>query len=94
MAEALTPEQTAEAILGLFNKANKRPGESMLVGAITIMNMQIMEVGTDMRGADVEAGLEYAIEQGWLEKAGSAMRLTEAGFKRMSREIPKDQILH
>jgi hypothetical protein len=88
MAETPTTEQTAEAILGLFNKANKRLGEDMPLGAITIMNMQIM-TGARMRGADVPAGLAYAIKQGWLEKAGSAMRLTEAGLKRMS-ELPKD----
>ena len=81
MAEAPTVEQTAEAILDLFSKANKRVGETMLVGAITIVNMQIM-TGVNMRGADVPAGLEYAVKQGWLEKVGPAMRLTEAGFKR------------
>ena len=82
MAEAPTPEQTAGAILGLFKKANKRAGEGMVLGSITIMNMQIMQTGIDMRGADVRAGLDYAVKQGWLEKAGSEMRLTEAGFKR------------
>jgi hypothetical protein len=82
MAETPTLEQTAAGILGLFKKANKRVGEGMPVGAITIINMQIM-TGANMRGADVQAALAYAVKQGWLEKAGSAMRLTEAGFKRM-----------
>ena len=92
MAEIPTPQKTAEVILALFNKANKRLGEVMPIGAITIINMQIM-TGARMRGADVPAGLEYAVKQGWLEKTGSAMKLTEAGFKRMG-ELPKDQLLN
>ncbi len=81
MAKAPTTEQTADAILALFKKANKSVGEDMPVTAITIINMQIM-TGARMRGADVPAALSYAVQQGWLEDAGSAMRLTEAGFKR------------
>jgi hypothetical protein len=81
MAKAPTTEQTADAILGLFKKAHKRVGESMSTDAITIINMQIM-TGARLRGADVPAGLDYAIKQGWLVDTGSAMKLTEAGFKR------------
>jgi hypothetical protein len=87
MPEAPTTEQTAVAILDLFKKANKRAGESMPVSAITIVNMQIM-TERSLRGADVPAALQYAVKQGWLEKAGSAMRLTEAGFRANLPEAP------
>jgi hypothetical protein len=75
-----TPEESARRILQLFAAHNRRAGEILMLGAV---NMQFQE-GGHYRAADLQSGLTYAAEHGWIDPDyHTAVRITEAGFSEM-----------
>jgi hypothetical protein len=79
MANSPTPEAVARAILDLFKARDSRPGDVMLGNSIVGL-----QANYGFRGKELEAGLIFAGDQGWIENApNSAIRLTEAGFAAM-----------
>jgi len=70
-------EHHARRIVQIMREAGTAAGEIMMFGAIEAVWLK-----TD--NADHEgllAGLKYAGDQGWVEDAGSAIRLTAEGAK-------------
>jgi hypothetical protein len=77
MATLPTAEASGRQILKIFVKQHGlRPGEGL--GRISLIHA-FSKPG--WRITDLDAGIEYALQKGWLEPAGdSYWRLTEAGF--------------
>jgi hypothetical protein len=78
MATIPTPEECAMRILReLYINRDQRPGDCLLDN--NLMALQ----GQGWRNDDLNAGLEYCLEKGWLtrnENIGS-WKLTEEGFR-------------
>lgn len=79
MATLPTPEESARAILSIFQAHGCRSGEALMAGAV---NTQFL-TGTKGRSEDYVAGLQYAGEHGWLEEGPNSLKLTDAGFAAM-----------
>jgi hypothetical protein len=78
MATAPTPEESARNILAIFKHHNVQTDEVLLAGAL---NIQFINAGGSP--ADYEAGMGFAIQNGWLEQDGMMVRLNAAGFAEM-----------
>jgi hypothetical protein len=79
MATGPTPEESARLILSFFKDHNRRAGEALM---LDLVNTEFSTRGG--RADDFNAGMEYALDQGWIEMPSSnAMRLTDAGFAAM-----------
>lgn len=79
MAEVPYTDESARAILQIFAEKNIRGGGALMSGAV---NLAFLE-NRRYRAEDYVAGLSYAIEKGWLTRAGTAIRLTESGFQEL-----------
>ena len=73
MSQSASPEGAARKILAIVTEETAA-GEIMMVGAV---NLKFLTAGGTAE--DCAAGMEYAVEQGWLEAAGVAVRLTDLG---------------
>jgi hypothetical protein len=75
MATAPTPEDAARRILAIFSSKDRRAGE--------VVRMNVFQGAFPVdgwRSDDFDAGLEYAVESGWVEMASGSLKLTDAGF--------------
>jgi coproporphyrinogen III oxidase-like Fe-S oxidoreductase len=75
MATATTPEQSARDVLRIFAAKAVRTGDSLTRAELSLTFQQ-----TGGINAELLDGLRYAISQGWIEKNGTAFRLTNAGL--------------
>jgi hypothetical protein len=77
----MTPEESAYAILELYNV----PGLLVpRVKAVGVLASNFDKAGH--HASFFKAGLEYAIERGWVVRAKTALiQLTEAGFDEIER---------
>ena len=76
MAKLPTPEESGKRVLGIYKGDGIRPGQ-----LITWGSLHSRFVTAQWRAADLEAGLQWCIEQGYLEeKKPKIYFLTEAGF--------------
>jgi hypothetical protein len=79
MANLPTPEESARAILAIFAFHNSRPDDVLMAGQV---NFAFRQAGG--RAAEFQAGLEYAVQNGWLEIGeNNTIKLTNAGFTEM-----------
>jgi hypothetical protein len=78
MATAPTPEKSARDVLRIFAAKAVRAGENLMRGDLSLACQRAGGIN-----AELMDGLKYSIKQGWLEKNGTAFRLTEAGFSAM-----------
>jgi hypothetical protein len=79
MATLPTPEESARAILAIFALNNSRPDDVLMAGQGEFAFRQAG--GT---AAEFQAGLEYAVQNGWLEIGeNNTIKLTNAGFTEM-----------
>jgi hypothetical protein len=79
MAKLLTPEDCARRILDIFvSDFRTKPGNGLLFG-----NIESKLADHELDWQDRNAGLQFALEQGWLERErdGGPYMLTEKGFK-------------
>jgi hypothetical protein len=76
MATIPTPEETARELLAILRDDNLRAGQGMPLPALR------SRYGNTRPAQDLEAGLRFATEQGWLKivNSGFFVRFTEAGF--------------
>ncbi len=70
-------EKCARRIIALMKRAKTGAGEIMMRGAL---DAAFLRDDTATR-AELEAGAEFAAKMGWIELAGSGVRLTEVGAK-------------
>ena len=75
MATETTPEQSARDVLRIFAAKFVRTGDNLTRNGLKLAFQQTG--GVD---AELLEGLTYAISQGWIQKNGTAFRLTNAGF--------------
>jgi len=75
MPNAPTPEDSAKLILEIFKAHSVQSGEILMGGAV---NAQFLSEGG--RASDYEAGLRFAIVQGWIKIEPTMIRLTDDGF--------------
>jgi hypothetical protein len=78
MANGTTPEQSARSILAIFTHFNIQTDQVLLSGAL---NIQFINAGGSP--ADYDAGMEFAILNGWIDHDGMMVRLNAAGFAEM-----------
>jgi hypothetical protein len=79
MAELPTPEQNGRDILRIFAHFNSRPGEVLRAN-----NFVAVGARWQLRMTDLQNGLEYARENGWIQELPSGgIKLTERGFAEM-----------
>jgi TPP-dependent 2-oxoacid decarboxylase len=79
MATLPTPEESARAILAIFALQNSRPDDVLMAEQ---GNFAFRQAGGT--AAEFQAGLEYAVQNGWLEIGNdNTIKLTNAGFTQM-----------
>jgi hypothetical protein len=72
----MSDEEHARRLITIVKQAKTRPGESMMLGALS--NEWQKPAGT--KPEDLISGLDYARRQGWIESAGDhAVCLTPKG---------------
>ncbi len=78
---ANTPEDSAARILGLFQAHSVDPDEPQ-----AIAGLKPLFVKDGFTSADMDAGIRFAVERGWLErgKSSGTIVLTVAGASAMS----------
>jgi hypothetical protein len=77
MAELPTPEKSARYILAIYKEKDIRPGQGLMQ-----QNFNIPFAQPGWRGSDWKPGMDYAIEQGWIERGqNNFYLLTDAGYK-------------
>jgi hypothetical protein len=79
MADVPSSQESARAILKIFAAQNVRGGEILMAGAVNQAFLRDLK----HRAEDYAAGLNYAIEKGWLIDEGNMIRLTETGFNEL-----------
>jgi hypothetical protein len=79
MATLPTPEEAARRILSIFALNNSRPDDVLMAEQA---NFAFRQAGGS--AAEFQAGLEYAVQNGWLEIGeNNTIKLTNAGFAEM-----------
>ena len=73
MATIYTPKELGMRVLHEFYVRHKCPGEYHAIG--TFINTE------EWNGEDLENGLNYSVEKGWLDKVNDSWFLTEEGFR-------------
>ncbi len=74
-----TPEDAAARILGLFQAHGIEPDQPQMLAGL-----KPLFVKDGFAGADLDAGVKFAIARGWLERApGGSITLTLAGAAAM-----------
>jgi hypothetical protein len=77
MPREVTPEQAAQQVLSVFVKTHRIAIGDSLTGLTIAMAFE--EQGLDRR--DMEPGMQYAIDEGWLELTPRrGLLLTQKGF--------------
>jgi hypothetical protein len=80
VAKLPSAEESARAILAIFNNHHARPGRVMMSGAV---NLAFLADGGGRTPEEYSQALRYAETSGWLEATSSGIRLTDAGFAQM-----------
>jgi hypothetical protein len=76
MVQAPTPEESARRILSIIASTGSRAGQGCEVHAV---RLRFLNLGGSR--AELEAGLDYAGEHGWIAKGpNNFVLLTDAGF--------------
>lgn len=75
MAIVTTAGDRAKIILSIFKDHNVRVGEVLMKGAV---NKEYLQGGG--QAPDYNAGLDFAVAQGWLASEPNMLRLTSKGF--------------
>jgi len=75
MATLPSPEELGRLILDIFKQKNLRAGEMMLEGRI-----KTLWIENNGREDDLDSGLTWLIDNGFLEKRGLAFFLTKKGL--------------
>jgi hypothetical protein len=76
MATSPTPEESARRILSIFALNNSRPDDVLMAEQA---NFAFRQAGGS--AAEFQAGLEYAVQNGWLEiSENDTIKLTNVGF--------------
>jgi hypothetical protein len=78
MATLPTKEENGRKILDIYSHFRSRPGHVLLVN-------NFIAVGARRRWemSDVQQGLDFAIEKGWIRPKNHGFELTESGFEAM-----------
>lgn len=75
MSDSETDEQHARKLLEQYKVRNLKPGQSIEPQAL---------VSSGMSGSELEAGIRYCGQQGWLENSrDKSISLTKAGFDQL-----------
>ncbi len=75
---APTPQHSAKLIFEIFKAHSIQSGENLTGG---VLNAQFLSQGG--RAPDYEAGLRFAIAQGWIKIEPTMIQLTDGGFAAM-----------
>jgi hypothetical protein len=76
MAQALTPDDSARRILSIIASTGSRAGQGCEFHAL---QLKFLHMGGSR--AELEAGLDYAGEHGWIARGpNNFVLLTDAGF--------------
>lgn len=78
MAVLPTKQENGRKVLETYSELNSRPGDVLRTN-----NFMAIAVQRRWEMSDVADGLEYAVDQGWIEERNGAFRLTDAGFAAM-----------
>lgn len=79
MATLPTPDENGSLVLGIYAHFNSRPGHVLRAN-----NFVAVAARRRIPMADIQSGLNYAAERGWIEKTDNgSLRLTEQGFAEM-----------
>jgi hypothetical protein len=78
MAVLPTREENAKKILAIYDHFKSRPG-------YTLRTNNIVAVGARRRWemSDLQQGLEFALERGWVLEKNGGFELTPSGFEQM-----------
>ena len=78
MAILPTTEENAHKILEIYRQFKSRPGHVLRVN-------NFVAVGARRRWemSDLQQGLEFAIQHGWIGEKSGGFELTESGFSEM-----------
>lgn len=86
MAEAPSPADVARMILDRFKSLDSRSGNELPANHIAAI-----QVANHLSESEMNAGLQYAGEQGWIEIENTnnlSIQLTESGFAEMRSSVP------
>jgi len=79
MAILPTPEETGKLVLQIYAHFDSRPGHVLRAN-----NFVAVAARRRIPVADIQRGLEYAAEMGWIQETeNGSLRLTEPGFAAM-----------
>jgi hypothetical protein len=78
MAQLPTREENGRKILEIYNQFRSRPRHVLLVN-----NFLAVAARRRWEMSDVQQGLDYALEQGWIRQHNHGFELTESGFAAM-----------
>jgi hypothetical protein len=70
-----SPKEWAKAILSDFSESHIAAGEMLMLGEV---NLNFLKKGHTAE--NFNEGLQYALQQGWVEKLDTRLKLTEVGF--------------
>ena len=78
MATLPTKEENGKKILAIYDHFKSQPGR-------TLRTNNIVAVGARRRWemTDLQQGLEYALEHGWVREKDGNFELTTSGFEQM-----------
>lgn len=78
MAVLPTPEENGRKILQIYSHFNSRPGN-----VLRVSNLAAVGLRRRWLSSDLQQGLEFAIERGWIREKNGGFELTETGFEKM-----------
>jgi hypothetical protein len=79
MANPSTPEESGRLVLQIYARFDSQPGQVLRAN-----NFVAVAARRRIPIADIQRGLEYAAEMGWIEETeDGSLRLTEQGFTAM-----------
>jgi hypothetical protein len=78
MAVLPTREENARKVLEIFGQFNSRPGY-----ALTVNNFVAVGARRRWEMADLQQGLEFALQKGWIREKSRTFELTDTGFAEM-----------
>ncbi|HEX8527023.1 hypothetical protein [Allosphingosinicella sp.] len=79
MAQLPTPEENGRTVLQIYAHFGSRPGE-----VLRSNNFVAVAARRRIPIADIQDGLEFALEAGWIEETeNGSLRLTDEGYSAM-----------
>ena len=78
MAILPTREENAKKILQIYSHFGSRPGY-----VLGVNNFVAVGVRRRWETSDLQQGLEFALERGWITEKNGRFELTESGFAEM-----------